>query len=37
MTPVSDEHEEIKCAVEKLFATNPDWMTFYREVMGLTG
>ena len=37
MTPVSDKHEEIKHAVEKLFATKPDWMKFYREVMGLMG
>ncbi len=37
MTPVSDRHEEIKCAAQKLFKTSPDWMTFYREVMGLRG
>ena len=37
MTPVSEKHEEIKCAVENLFATNPDWVKFYREVMGLHG
>ena len=37
MTPVSDKHEEIKSAIEKLFATNPDWVEFYREVMGLHG
>ena len=37
MTPVSHKHEEIKHAVEKLFATKPDWMKFYREVMGLQG
>ena len=37
MTPVSEKHEEIKYAVEKLFATKPDWMKFYREVMGLHG
>ena len=29
--------EEIKQAAEKLFATNPDWMTFYREILGLQG
>ncbi len=37
MTLVSHKHAEIKHAVEKLFATKPDWMTFYREVMGLNG
>ena len=37
MTPVSEKHEEIKRAVEELLATNPDWMKFYREVMGLNG
>ena len=37
MTPVSHKNAEIKHAVEKLFATKPDWMKFYREVMGLHG
>ncbi len=37
MTPVSDKHEEIKCITEKLFETKPDWVTFYREVLGLGG
>lgn len=37
MTPVSEKHEQIKCAVENLFATDPDWVKFYREVMGLRG
>ena len=37
MTSVYDKHEEIKHATEKLFATNPDWVKFYREVMGLHG
>ena len=37
MTSTSHKHEEIKHAVEKLFATKPDWMKFYREVMGLQG
>ena len=37
MTPISDKHEEIKYAAENLFATNPDWVKFYREVMGLHG
>ena len=37
MTPVSHKHSEIKHAVEKLFAAKPDWMKFYREVIGLHG
>ena len=37
MTTVSEKYEGIKCGVENLFATKPDWMTFYREVMGLQG
>jgi len=37
MTSVSDKQKEIKHAIEKLFATNPDWVKFYREVMGLHG
>ena len=32
-----DKHKEIKYAVEMLLATEPDWMKFYREVMGLHG
>ncbi len=37
MTLVSEKHEEIKDAATKLFALKPDWMRFYREVMGLHG
>lgn len=37
MTRVNENHEEIKDAVEKLFALKPDWMRFYREIMGLHG
>jgi predicted HicB family RNase H-like nuclease len=37
MTSFSHKQLEIKHAVEKLFATKPDWMKFYREVMGLHG
>ena len=37
MSPTTDKHEEIKCIIEKLFATKPDWVTFYREVLGLRG
>ncbi len=37
MTLISHKHAEIKRAVEKLFATKPDWMKFYREVIGLHG
>jgi predicted HicB family RNase H-like nuclease len=31
------KYKEIMDAAEKLFETKPDWMTFYREVMGLQG
>jgi len=37
MATSSDKHEEIKSAIEKLFETKPDWVKFYREVMGLKG
>ena len=33
----SQKHVEIKHAVERLFATKPDWVKFYREVIGLHG
>lgn len=37
MSSVREKHEKIKEAVETLFATKPDWVKFYREVMGLHG
>ncbi len=37
MSPAIDKHEEIKCTIEELFAAKPDWVTFYREVLGLDG
>ncbi len=37
MTSNSDKYEEIKCTIEKLFDSRPDWVTFYREVLGLRG
>ncbi len=37
MSHVREKLEEIQYAVETLFETNPDWVTFYREVMGLQG
>jgi predicted HicB family RNase H-like nuclease len=37
MTLASQKNEEIKDAIETLFATKPDWVKFYREVMGLQG
>ena len=42
MSPVSHKHAEtkhaeIKRAVEKLFGAKPDWIKFYREVMGPRG
>lgn len=35
--PHRRKHQEVKEAVERLFATKPDWMTFYRQVIGLNG
>jgi predicted HicB family RNase H-like nuclease len=37
MTLDIDKLEQIKTAAENLFATGPEWVTFYREVMGLQG
>lgn len=37
MTNVGKKQEEIMRAAEKLFATRPDWITFYREILGLQG
>ena len=37
MTGVSDKHEEIKAAAEKLYAAKPEWSVFYREILGLRG
>jgi hypothetical protein len=37
MTAVRDHHAAIKSAAEKVYATNPDWITFYREILGLRG
>jgi predicted HicB family RNase H-like nuclease len=33
----SEHHEEIKRAAEALFAARPDWVTFFRQVMGRNG
>ncbi len=35
--PHRRKYQEVKEAVERLFTTKPDWMTFYREVIGLNG
>ena len=32
-----DTLTEVKRSVENLFAQQPDWVTFYREVLGLRG
>jgi len=37
MIGISDKHEEIKSAAEKLFAAKPEWIVFYREILGLRG
>ncbi len=33
----TEKHAEIRQAAEKLFAQSPDWVTFYREILGLRG
>ena len=37
MTESESKHEEIQRQAESLFSRDPDWVTFYREVMGLHG
>ncbi len=37
MTASESKHEEIQRSAESLFARDPDWVTFYREVLGLHG
>jgi len=37
MPHFQQKHLEVKHVAEMLFASKPDWMTFYREVMGLDG
>ena len=37
MTSLIEKEENVKKAVEKLFAAKPDWIAFYREVLGLSG
>jgi len=37
MTSLIEKEENVKKAVEKLFADKPDWIAFYREVLGLSG
>jgi predicted HicB family RNase H-like nuclease len=34
---VSEKTADVKSAAEQLFAIVPDWVTFYREVLGLRG
>jgi predicted HicB family RNase H-like nuclease len=36
MTAADKQHEIVEVA-ESLFATQPDWVTFYREILGLGG
>jgi len=33
----AEKQEEVKCFAETLFAQQRDWVTFYREVLGLRG
>jgi len=37
MTTARDHCEEIKTAAEKLYAAKPDWVVFYRDILGLRG
>ena len=37
MPAISDQHDEIKSAAERLHAAKSDWITFYREILGLRG
>lgn len=37
MTSTIEKQEEIKQAAETLYAKRPDWVTFYREMLGLRG
>ncbi len=37
MNVVSDKFEEIKSAAENLYQARPDWVKFYREILGLRG
>ena len=37
MTESESKHEEIQRQAESWFSRDPDWVTFYREVMGLHG
>ncbi len=34
MPAISDQHDEIKSAAERLHAAKSDWITFYREILG---
>ncbi len=35
--PVMDDYIEVQRAAEALFAKKPDWVTFFRDVLGLGG
>ena len=37
MTTAIDQHEEIKQTAEALYLTGPDWITFFREILGHHG
>lgn len=32
-----EKHDEIKQEAERLYSLKPDWVTFYREILGLHG
>ncbi len=37
MTALTEKQESVKQAAKELFAAKPDWSTFYREILGLSG
>jgi predicted HicB family RNase H-like nuclease len=34
---LTEKHAQIQQIAEKLYAKSPDWVTFYREILGLKG
>jgi predicted HicB family RNase H-like nuclease len=37
MTSISHKLDQINTVAEEMFSRQPDWVTFYREIMGLNG
>jgi len=34
---LTDKHTEIQQIAQNLYAKEPDWVTFYREILGIRG